>query len=107
MSLVTVHTTVASADEARSIARALIEGGLAACAHIDEVESLYHWDGALHDEREFRLALKTRAALYPAVEEAIRALHRYALPDIHAVPIAQVSAAYAAWVESRCSAADA
>ena len=78
--------------------------GLAACAQISEIESFYTWDGALQQEPEFRLLLKTRAALYPALEAAIRAAHPYALPAIHALPLAAIDAAYAGWIDAQTGA---
>ena len=59
MDCIAVITTVASRDDARRIATALVERRLVACAQISEIESLYHWDGALQHDAEFRLLLKT------------------------------------------------
>jgi periplasmic divalent cation tolerance protein len=98
MSLLVVVTTVGQLDDARRIARALVEQRLVACAQISEIESCYRWQGQVCEEREYRLQLKTLATHYAAVEAAILALHPFALPAIHAVPVAQASAAYADWV---------
>ena len=100
MDCIAVITTVASRDDARRIAKALVERRLVACAQFSEIESLYHWDGALQDDREFRLLLKTVDTQYDAVEQAIRALHPYELPAIYALPVAAIFAPYAEWVES-------
>ena len=105
MSLLVVFTTVASRDEARQMARTLVERRLAACAEISEVESFYAWKGAVHDEAEWRIAFKTTAAQYAAVEAAIRELHRYELPAIHAEAAVRAFAPYAAWVEQGSSGA--
>ncbi|HEX7436962.1 MAG TPA: divalent-cation tolerance protein CutA [Caldimonas sp.] len=99
MNCIVVVTTVGTREEARRIGSTLVERRLAACAQISEVESFYTWDGALRNETEFRLELKTTDARYGAVEQAIRELHSYALPAIHAQPLAQVYPPYAAWVE--------
>ena len=98
MGCIAVVTTVGSRDDARRIAKALVERRLVACAQISEIESLYHWDGALQDDPEFRLLLKTVDAQYDAVERAIRELHPYDLPAIYALPIDRIHAPYAAWV---------
>jgi len=99
MKLIAVYTTVASRDDARRMARALVERKLAACAQISEIESFYSWRGAVQDEPEWRLLFKTTQERYAAVEAAIRELHPYELPAIHAVPVAQAFAPYADWVE--------
>lgn len=98
MSLIAVFTTVGTADDARRIARELVQRRLVACAQISPIESLYVWQGALCEEGEFRLLLKTTAGHYTAVETAIRELHPYTLPAIHAVALEPVSEPYAQWV---------
>ena len=97
-SLVAVFTTVATREDARRIAQALVERGLVACAQLSDIESVYRWDGATQQEPEVRLMLKTAAARYEAVEAALRALHPYELPAIFAMPVSAASADYAAWV---------
>jgi periplasmic divalent cation tolerance protein len=95
-----VVTTVGSRDEARSLARTLVERGLAACAQISEIESYYAWEGAVQHDPEFRVLFKVATGLYDAVEEAIRELHSYQLPAIHAIPVTHAHAPYRAWVEA-------
>ena len=101
MNCIAVITTVASRDDARRIATALVERRLVACAQISQIESLYHWDGALQDDPEFRLLLKTVDTQYDAVEQAIRALHPYDLPAIYALPVERIDAPYALWVREQ------
>ncbi|MEO7335497.1 MAG: divalent-cation tolerance protein CutA [Caldimonas sp.] len=103
MNIIAVVTTVGSLDEARRIARAVVERGLAACAQITEIESLYPWNGALQNDREHRLTLKTTGERYAAVEVVIRQLHSYDLPAIHAERLDQIYAPYADWVRSNSS----
>src|SRR5512138_1032895 len=99
MKLLAVYTTVATQDQARDIARTLVERKLAACAQICPIESFYRWNGTLQHEPEVRVLLKTTEARYPEVEAALREVHPYELPAIHAVVFDAVSAPYAAWVE--------
>lgn len=102
MKLLAVYTTVASAQEAQSLAHALVERRLAACAQISQIESVYTWQGAVQQSPEFRILFKTTASQYPAVEAAIRELHSYDLPAIYAVAFEQACEPFAAWVQS-CS----
>lgn len=104
MTFMAVFTTVGSQTEARQMAGALVERGLAACAQISAIESFYTWNGTLANEPEFRILFKTRATMYEAVEQAIRELHSYELPAIHACAIDRIDEAYAAWIASRCHA---
>lgn len=100
MKHIAVVTTVGSLAEAQSMARALVERGLAACAQISEIESFYAWKGAVQNEREFRVLFKTVGERYQAVEAAIRELHAYELPAIHAFAFEHIYAPYAEWIEN-------
>jgi periplasmic divalent cation tolerance protein len=95
-----VVTTVGHRDEARSLARTLVERGLAACAQISEIESYFAWQGAVQHDPEFRVLFKVATAQYDAVEQAIRELHSYQLPAIHAIPVERAYEPYRAWVEA-------
>jgi periplasmic divalent cation tolerance protein len=103
MKLLAVSTTIASLDAARRMARTVVERKLAACAQIGEIESFYSWQGAVANEREFRILFKTTEAHQAALEAAIRELHDYELPAIHAVALEQVHAPYGRWIEEGCS----
>ncbi len=93
-----VVTTVASLEEARRMARELVELKLAACAQVQPIESLYRWQGQVESAQEYRVLFKTTEAMYAQVEAAIRARHGYKLPAIHAVLSVRAEAAYAQWV---------
>ena len=99
MKAIAVVTTVAGKKEARAMARALVEARLAACAQISRIESVYAWKGAIERGKEYRVLFKTTEESYPAVEAAIRRLHTYELPAIHAFAFEHVYPAYAAWIE--------
>ena len=93
-----VVTTVGRRDEADRLGRALVERGLAACAQIAAIDSYYAWEGAVQHEPEFRLLFKVAAEACDAAERAIRELHPYQLPAIHAIAVERAYAPYAAWV---------
>ena len=99
MKPIAVVTTVAGKKEARAMARALVEAQLAACAQISRIESVYAWKGEIERGKEYRVLFKTTEDSYPAVENAIRRLHSYELPAIHAFAFEHVYPAYAAWIE--------
>lgn len=96
--LIVVYTTTGTREDAQRIARTLVEQRLCACAQISAIESYYRWQGAVQQEPEFRVLIKTTAERYAVVEAAIRALHPYELPAIHAVAVEAASAPYGQWV---------
>ena len=63
-----VLTTVATPEDAQRLADGLLEQRLAACVQTLAIQSAYRWKGAVQREPEQLLLIKTRAALYPAVE---------------------------------------
>jgi periplasmic divalent cation tolerance protein len=97
---VLVVTTVGTAEDAARLARTLVERGLAACAQISSIESFYAWQGAIEHDAEFRVLFKVARGGYEAVERAIRDLHPYELPAIHAIPVERAWQPYADWVEA-------
>ena len=93
-----VLTTVATPDDARRLAAGLLEQRLAACVQILAIQSAYRWKGAVQREPEQLLLIKTRVALYSAVEAHLRAHHPYEVPEIVLVPIAAGSPDYLRWL---------
>ena len=93
-----VLTTVATPDDARRLADGLLEKRLAACVQILAIQSAYRWKGAVQREPEQLLLIKTRVALYPAVEAYLRAHHPYEVPEIVRVPIAAGAPDYLRWL---------
>ena len=98
MTCIAVVTTVGSREQAQLLAQDLVERRLAACAQISEIDSYYVWHGAVQHEPEWRVLFKTTADRYDDVESAIRKLHTYELPAIHAYLFARTSDPYGAWI---------
>ena len=93
-----VLTTVADAEGARGLAEGLLEQRLAACVQTLPIHSTYRWKGAVQNEAEQLLLIKTKAALYPEVEAYLRARHSYETPEIVWIPIAAGFAGYLDWI---------
>jgi periplasmic divalent cation tolerance protein len=94
-----VLSTAGSRDEARKIARALVERRLAACVNIvAPVESVYRWQGEVENAEEWLLIIKTTAQAFSKVREAICELHSYNLPECVLLSIEDGSKAYLEWI---------
>jgi periplasmic divalent cation tolerance protein len=93
-----VQTTLPSEAQAAELARAIVSARLGACVQVQAIRSFYVWQGQAHDEPEWLLHIKTRSALYPALEAFVRERHPYETPEIVQLPIVAGSAAYLAWV---------
>ena len=92
---------VTSPDEesAANIARSLVEEGLAACVNIvARVRSIYSWKGAVHDDAETLLLIKTRTDLVQALIKTVQSRHPYDVPEVIALPIEAGSLPYLSWI---------
>ena len=85
--------------EADKISEALVEKKIAACVQISEIKSIYSWRGKIESGQEFRLDIKTRAALFDKAEAVIKELSSYDTPEIVSVPIVRGSRKYLGWID--------
>ena len=86
-------------ETARKLARALVEQRLAACVNIlPGVQSVYTWQGQVEEGGESLLLIKTRAALYPQVEDLVRREHPYEVPELVALDLVGGLPAYLQWL---------
>jgi periplasmic divalent cation tolerance protein len=105
MDTLLVITNLPDAESARALATKLIEQRVAACVNIlAPCLSIYRWEGKLEEAEEVPLLIKTSAARYAALEEAIRAYHPYELPEIVAVRVEKGLPDYLAWVAASTAA---
>ena len=85
------------------IVNACVTKNLAACGHIEKVNSIYSWQGEVHEKTEWRVLLKTVAASYQAIEALIVSLHSYEEPAVLAIPVSHGRRSYLDWIEAHSS----
>lgn len=94
-----VLTNCPDAASAQRIARTLVENRVAACVNqLTAVESTYRWQGKIEQANEVPLLIKTTRERFPQLEEAIRTLHPYTVPEIVAIPVVAGFLPYLRWV---------
>lgn len=97
--IVTVYATFASDEEARRIARILVEERHAACANVlGACRSIYRWQGAIEESEEIAVLFKTGAGRAEALIARLADLHSYDVPAAVVWPISKAWPAYANWV---------
>ena len=95
-----IFVTASSTDEARTIARAILEERLAACVNIlPGVESHYWWQGKLESAPETMLIIKSSAEQFEALSALVKEKHSYECPEIIAVSPGEIAPAYRKWWE--------
>ena len=98
---IVVLTSCAAAADAERMARALVEGRLAACVNVvPGVRSYYHWKGATESTEEFLLIVKTSRDLFEPLRAEMEKLHPYELPELLALPVVAGAENYLSWLQS-------
>ena len=94
-----LYVTAKGADQARELARALLDQRLIACANIlPQMESIYRWNGEVQNDREAVLILKTSAPLVARATEAVLKLHSYETPCVLELKIESGAQGYLNWL---------
>jgi len=102
-----VLSTFPDRETALRVGNTLVEEQLVACASIvPGVESIYRWQGKIERSAEVLVIFKTLTERYYAVEERIRQLHPYEVPEILAIDPKSGLPAYLQWVEANSSGAE-
>ena len=98
--LTLLYMTCGDRGEAKAIARTLVNERLVACANIlGKMTSIYQWQGALEEQEEVAVLLKTRRDLTDAVTERIKSLHSYDLPCVISLPIQGGYPDFLSWLQ--------
>jgi periplasmic divalent cation tolerance protein len=96
--ILTVTTTVGSRADGERLARELLQRRLAACVQLEEgITSFYRWKGALCEDPEVRLTIKTAPGFESRIAECFRETHPYELPQLTAA-VLSASEEYSKWV---------
>ena len=90
--------TTAQGDGTRQIIEAVLSRALAACVQVMPIRSHYVWQGVLRDEAEDLLLIKARVDDWIALEEAIRAVHTYDIPEVLRFDIDAGAQDYLDWI---------
>lgn len=100
MDEIVVLITASNEDEAVRIANAILEDRLAGCINIvRDIRSIYIWQGKIEDEKEVLMVVKTRKPLFNDLEEKVKKIHSYTVPEIIALPVTDGSKDYLKWLK--------
>lgn len=96
-----ILVTVVNQKEAVRIGEEMVNAKLAACASVvPGIQSIYRWKGKVAKAQEVLLILKSTKPRYRALENAIKALHTYEVPEIIALQVKEGLDRYIGWVRS-------
>jgi periplasmic divalent cation tolerance protein len=96
---VIVLTTLSAEGDAENLAANLVEERLAACVNIlPSMRSVYRWKNAVERADERQLVIKTTRAQVTQIENRLRTLHPYDVPEFVVLPIEAGSTDYLSWL---------
>jgi len=98
--MLVVSCTVPNVDVAQAISRIVVMEGLCACVNqIPNVVSYYVYEGEFCEDDELLLLMKTSEQNYQALENRLKELHPYDVPEIIASPITEGLPQYLSWMQ--------
>jgi len=87
-------------DEAKSLARRMVENRLAACVNIvPKIESYFWWNDKLEHDEEALLIIKTTQQRFDALRAWVVENHPYDLPEVISLPLSDGFSDYIEWVK--------
>ena len=99
MSECIIYITTSSMEEAEIVGRNLVSKRLAACVNIiDNMKSIYHWQGKIETGNEVIVIAKTKNELINELTENVKTLHSYECPCIVAFPIIGGNEDFLKWI---------
>ena len=97
--VVVVFVTGPDRETMVEIGRRVVGNRLAACVNVlDDVYSVYRWQGSVEETGEALAILKTTRARTGLLEDSVRSLHPYEEPEFIVLPVIAGSESYLEWV---------
>ena len=93
-----VYVTTGDMEKAKTISRMMVEEGLAACANLYPIHSIYRWKGKVESNDEVSIMFKTKEMLVDMLVSRVKKVHDYELPCIVSWKIGKGSQEYMDWI---------
>ena len=99
-----VYLTCKNNEEAEHLSRTFLEKNLVVCANIiDQVRSIYKFEGKICSESEVVLLLKTESRLFNEIKKIIKRLHSYEVPCIMEIKVNDIDINFGQWITDSLS----
>jgi len=96
-----VFVTCESKEQAENIAQSVVTDKLAACVNLASgIRSCYVWERKLTWSDEVLLLIKTTRGRFDQLQDRIKALHSYSVPEIVSVGIDDGFEKYIDWIDA-------
>ena len=99
---IVVITTTSSKENAEEIAKILLANKSAGCVQIiGPISSHYYWQNGLCQDEEWICLIKSSQQNYQTLENIIKEIHPYEVPEIISLPILEGSQTYLSWLNQQ------
>lgn len=99
-----VFVATNSYESACQLARILVTEKLAACCSIvQNVSSVFAWEGKINERQEVLIIIKTLAEKLEILQQRIQELHIDLIPEIIALPALEAASTYYNWMKNTLS----
>src|SRR5215470_15356698 len=96
-----VFVTCESKEQAETIAQTVVTEKLAACVNVlPGIRSCYVWGRELTWSDEVLLLIKTTRGRFNQLQDRVKELHSYSVPEIVGVPIEDANRRYMDWIDT-------
>ncbi|MBO8181894.1 MAG: divalent-cation tolerance protein CutA [Archaeoglobus sp.] len=95
-----IYVTASDEEEAKKLARELLERKLVACVNMFPINSMYWWEGKIEEAKEVGMILKTKAEKFKEVRRTVKELHSYEVPCICAFGVDDGLKEFFEWIDS-------
>jgi periplasmic divalent cation tolerance protein len=94
-----ITTTTSSRQDAEEIAAELVSRRLAGCVQVSgPIVSTFRWQGKTETAEEWMCIVKTSRDQLAGIQELLKQIHRYEVPELIATPIVGGSEGYLKWL---------
>ncbi len=98
---IVILVTAMNVEEANTISKKLVEDKLVACVNIlDQVKSIFRWEGKIDEAKEVLMIMKSRKALFEKIVKVVKSLHSYSVPEVIALPVIDGNKDYLDWIKN-------
>ncbi|MDL2246145.1 divalent-cation tolerance protein CutA [Methanobrevibacter sp. OttesenSCG-928-K11] len=96
-----IYITCSDKNEASAIGKTLVKNRLCACCNIiNEISSIYWWDGELEEDSESVLIAKTLNENVDKVISKVKEIHSYDNPCILTIPVLKTTKEYEDYINN-------
>ena len=95
-----VVITLCNKEEiANKIVNTLLEKKLIAGSQVSKVYSKYWWNNELEECEEYKLEFRTKSSLFNEIEQEIKYIHDYYVPEISCYELIDASPDFLNWID--------